>query len=75
MNLNLSNHQPKIDCSIHSILCTNLMVIIGQKIITDTQKIKIKEYKHNTKQSHQITREGNKRKGKKKRKTIKTTRK
>lgn len=32
------------------------MVITNQKLIIDTQKIKRKKSKHNTKESHQITR-------------------
>lgn len=42
--------------------------------ITDTQKIKRKEYKHKTKESHKTPREENKRR-KKQRRTTKTTRK
>ena len=50
------------------------MVATNQKPITDTQKIQRKEYKHNTKESHQITREENKRR-KEQTRTTKTTRK
>ena len=39
----------------------NLMVIANQKLIIDTHTKKKKEFKHNTKDSHQITRVENKR--------------
>ena len=61
MGSNLSNHQLKIDCYLHRLLYINLMVTINQKPITDTEKIKRKEYKHNTKESHQIKRKEDKR--------------
>lgn len=41
----------------------NVMVITNQKPITDTQKMHRKEYKPNTKESHQITGKRTKRKG------------
>jgi len=34
----------------------NFMVTTNQKPIIDTQKIKRKEYKHNSRESHQLTR-------------------
>ena len=61
MGSNLSNHQLKIDCYLHTMLYINLMVTINQKPITDTEKIKRKEYKRNTKESHQIKRKEDKR--------------
>ena len=42
------------------------MVIANQKSTIDPHTKKKKEFKHNTKDSHQITREKNKRKGRKK---------
>ena len=47
----------------------------NQKPVTDTQNIKRKKYKHYTKESHQITREENKRRRKGQRRTTKTARK
>ena len=40
------------------------MVTTNQKLIIDTQKITRKEYKNNTKESYQITRDGTKRRRK-----------
>ena len=57
MLLNLSNYQ---------------LITTYQKLKTDTQKIKRKESKHNTKENHIITREESKRRREQKR-TIKTT--
>ena len=45
------------------------MVTANQKPIIDTQK----EYKHNTKDSHQITRKVNKRRRKEQKRTTKTS--
>ena len=50
----------------------SLMVIIHKKPIVDAQKVKRKEFKHNPKESHQTTREENK-KRKEQRKTKKAT--
>ena len=51
----------------------DLMVTANQKLIIDTQMKKRKESKHNTKDSHQITKEEGKRKGKEQKRTTKTT--
>ena len=75
MHSNLSDHQLKIDYYMHRLLYMNFMVTTNQKHITDTQKIKRKKYKHNTKESHQITVEENKRRIKEQIRTTKTTRK
>ena len=46
----LSNHHLKIGSYIHRWLYTNLMISTKQnKTIIGTQKVKKKEYKHNTK--------------------------
>lgn len=47
MCLNLSDHQPKIECYIHRVLYMNLMVTTNQKPTKDTLKVKKKECKHN----------------------------
>ena len=49
----------------------NFMVITNQKPIIKTQKIKRKKPKHNTKESHQITREESKRRRMEQRRTTK----
>lgn len=59
MHSNLSDHQVKIDCYIHRVLYRNLKVTTNRNPITDTPR---KESKHNTKQSHQTTREQSKKK-------------
>lgn len=74
MSSNLSDHQLKINFYIHRLLDSNLKVTKSKKPITDTQKIRRKEYKINTKGSHQITREQNKRR-KEQRRILKTTKK
>lgn len=56
MHSNLSDHQLKIDCYIHRLLYMNLNTTINQKPTIDTQKLKRKKLKHNTKQIHQTTR-------------------
>ena len=61
MCLNLRNRQLKINY-VHRLLYVGLMVTTNQNSIIDTQKIKRKEYKHNTKESHQIRKEARKRK-------------
>ena len=48
------------------LLDMNFMLTTNQKYITGTQKIKRKQYKHNTKESQQVTREGKKKKRTKK---------
>ena len=53
----------------------SLKVITKQKPIVNTHKIKRNEYKHNTKECHQITKEESKRRGKQKRGTTKNTQK
>ena len=58
---NLSDHQLNIDCYIHRMLYMNSMATKNQKPAVDTQKIKRKESTHNTKASHQMTREERKR--------------
>ena len=50
------------------------MVTTKQKTITDIQKIKKKKCRHNTKESHQITREDKKRSRKEQRRATKTIR-
>ena len=50
---------------LYGLLYTNLMVTKNQKNIIDTHTKKRKKYKHNTKDSHQITSEENKRRKKK----------
>ena len=54
---------------IYILLYKNLMVTTNQKSITDIHKKKKKESKHKTKDSHQITRGENKRRGKRPTKT------
>ena len=51
------------------------MVTTNQKLITDIRTIKRKEYKHNTKENHQITRGESKRRRREQRGTTKITRK
>ena len=51
------------------------MVTTNQKPTVDTQKIKRRKPKLNTKENHQITREETKRRRKEQRRTTKTTRK
>ena len=53
----------------------NLMVTTNQKPIFDTQKIKSKESKHITKQSHQCTGEENKRGRKEQKRTTRNNQK
>ena len=53
----------------------DLMVTTVQNPVIDAPKIKRKEYKHNPKERHQITRERNMRIRKEQRRIIKTTRK
>lgn len=50
----LNNHQLSIENYMHNMLHINL---IYHKPIIDIQKVKRKEYKHNTKESYQTTRE------------------
>ena len=51
------------------------MITTKQKSIIDTHTKKGKEYKHNTKNSHQITREESKRRKKEQKRTTKTIQK
>ena len=60
MQLKLRDQQLKIITYIYRLLYKNLTVTANQKCIIDTQMKKRKESKHNTKDSHQITREENK---------------
>ena len=62
MCLNLSNCQLKINYY-NNIGClyVDLMVTTDQNPVIDTPKIKRKEYKHNTKENHQVRREERKR--------------
>ena len=64
----LRDHQLKI-------INENIMVTTNQKPVTDTHTKKRKESKHNTTDSHQITREESKRKEKEQEINRKTTRK
>ena len=68
MRSNFSDHQFKVDCDIKLAIFDTDGNHKPKALITDTQKIKRKEYKHNTK-DHQITREESKRR------STKTTRK
>lgn len=56
MHSNLSDHQFTIDCYIHRLLSMSLNITTNPKSMINTQKIKKKESKHNTTQSHQTTR-------------------
>ena len=71
---NISNHQLKIDCYTHRLLYMKLLETTNEKNITDTQKIKRNESKHNIKESHQITGGKNKRRRKEER-IVRITRK
>jgi len=55
MGSNLSCYQLKIDCYRYKLLHVNLMATTKQKPIANTHKIKRKEYKYTTKESHQTT--------------------
>ena len=61
MHLKLRDQQLKTILYIYRLLHQDLMVTINQKSTTDTHKKKKKQPKHNSKDSHQITREENKR--------------
>ena len=61
MRLKLKDQQFKTILFIYRLLYQNLMVTANQKPTIDTHTKKEKESKHNTKVSHQITREENKR--------------
>lgn len=52
----------------------NFMVTAKEIPVVDAQKIKRQGYKHNTKESHQISRGESKRRGKEQRRTTETTR-
>lgn len=67
-----SCYQLKIDSS--KLFYVSIMVTTKQKPIVNTQKIKRKKYKHNTKESPQTTKEESKRR-KEQKGTIKTARK
>ena len=64
VELKLRSQQLKTITQIYKLLNINLMVITNQKSIIDTHRQKRKECKHNTKDSHQITREESKRRRK-----------
>lgn len=53
----LSYYQCKIDCYIYKVFYVSLMITTKQKLTVDTRKIKRKESKHTTTESHQITKE------------------
>ena len=57
MCLNLSNCQLKINYCNVGCLYVDLMVTTVQNPVIDAPKIKRKEYKHNTKENHQVRRE------------------
>ena len=61
MHLKLKDQQLKSILSIYRILYQNFMVMANQKSAIDTHTKKKKEFKHNSKVSHQITKEENKR--------------
>ena len=71
VHLKLRDQQFKTSTYIYRQLYKNLMVAAKQKSIIDIHTKKKKESKHNVKDSHQITREENKR-GKGKKRLIKT---
>ena len=54
----------KIGSYTYRLLCRSLMVTEPPKPTINKQKIKRKEFKHNTKNSHQITMEDSKKRGK-----------
>ena len=62
MCLNLSDHQLKVDCYEHSLVYMKHVVTPDQKSTRDA-KIKRKESKHNTTDSHQHIREQENKKG------------
>ena len=57
MHLNLSNYQLKINCHVYIGYIHEPHGNHKQKPMIYTQKIKIKGPKHNTKESHQVTKE------------------
>ena len=61
MHLKFKDQQLKTILFIYSLLYQNLMVTANRKSTIDTHTKKKKESKHNTKVSHQITIEENKR--------------
>ena len=61
MHLKLKDQQLKTILFIYRMLYQNLMITTNQKSTIDTHTKKKKESKHNTKISHQLTREENKR--------------
>ena len=62
VNLKLQDEQHKTILFIDSLIYQNLIITANQKSTTDTLK---KESKHNTKVSHQITRNNKRRRGRK----------
>ena len=70
MHLKLKDWQHKTIFFIYRLLYQNLMVTTNQKSTIDTQTKKTKAYKHNSKFSHQITKE--KRRGKEGKRPTKT---
>ena len=72
MCLKLREQQLKIVTYIQGLLFINVLVTINIKSIINTQTKKKKESKHNTKDSHQITGEENKRRRKGKKKPYKS---
>ena len=73
MHLQLRDQQPKTILQIYRLLYQNIMVTTNQKSTIDTHTNKKKQSKHNTKDSHQATREqkkGRKKTNKTKSKTV-----
>ena len=57
----LSCYQVKIGCYSCNVFYVRLMVTTKEEPVVDTQKITLKESKHTTIKSHQITKEDSKR--------------
>ena len=70
IHLKLRDQQLKTILYIYRLLHQDLMATINQKSTTDTHKKKKKQPKHNSKDSHQITREENKRGREEKKRSI-----
>lgn len=54
----------KLACYRYKLLYVSHMVTTKQKLIINIQKMKRKQYKHSTKESHQTTKKGSKRREK-----------
>lgn len=59
--IKLSCYQLKIGCYNYNVFYVRLMVTTKEEPVVDTQKITLKESKHTTIKSHQITNEDSKR--------------